>query len=150
MEPFSSPQRELVEEVWRSYLDYAMSVIVNRQVKTRMQHYAVSNLLQQDLQTQEQDVDLRMSVRSALGMSQSPLASEAVERCEKWRVWDQPKPRLSYLLCQKARAPPGDIRTQHNIEVASQKFLLDFSNLFPRGVPVCVPRRVPTQILKSC
>lgn len=140
---------ELEGELRRAYLDYAISVIVRRSVKTlEQQHGAISNMWRRYVHALEQDIDLRISVRSALGMSQSPPDSEMVERCELWKVWDQPKPRLSYLLCQKARAPPGDIGTQHDIQVVSRKFLLNFANLFSRCVPACVPRCAPTKPLK--
>lgn len=82
----------LEDEMRRSYLDYAMSVIMGRQE-------SVQSVL--GLHTY-----VRVFVRRVLGINSSPRCSELVERCGQWKVWDEPKPSLIYLLCQKARAPP--------------------------------------------
>lgn len=117
-----------VEQTMRqSYLDYAMSIIMGREECALGLH-----------------TNLRVFIRRALGICSSPLGSDSVERCEKWRVWEEPKPSLIFLLSQKARAPPvvysnwnaldsnskaggiGGILPSALFEVASHKFLLEF------------------------
>lgn len=80
----------------RSYLDYAVSVIIGRQESVQ----SILGL----------HIYVRVFVRRVLGIISSPRFSELVERCGQWKVWDEPKPSLIYLLCQKARAPPDFLR----------------------------------------